>query len=72
MIIDENVTIIAMVAQFYEQNKEKCHKYLPNNFEQISLGPDFKITCETELLFSSYSVRTILIQKVIMIQQNSF
>ncbi|KAF5308898.1 hypothetical protein FQR65_LT00598 [Abscondita terminalis] len=63
MVIQENSSLIVMVAQFVEQNKDKCFKYFPNNHENIELDDGIEIRCCTELDFKSYIVRTLLIQR---------
>ncbi|XP_031339313.1 tyrosine-protein phosphatase 10D-like isoform X2 [Photinus pyralis] len=65
MVIQENVSLIVMVAQFVEQNKDKCYKYFPNNHENMELANGFTIRCCTELNFNTYIVRTITIQNEI-------
>lgn len=64
MVLQENVTIIAMVAQCVEQNREKCYKYFPEKHETIDIGDGIEIRCNTELNFGSYIVKNLLIQKV--------
>lgn len=43
--------------------QEKCFYYIPSNYKEIILGNDFKITCSTALSFTSYTVRTFLVEK---------
>ncbi|KAK5643580.1 hypothetical protein RI129_007425 [Pyrocoelia pectoralis] len=62
MIIQENVSLIVMVAQFVEQNKDKCYKYFPNNHENMELENGLTLRCCTELNFNTYIVRTIAVQ----------
>lgn len=63
MVIQENSTLIVMVAQFIEQNKDKCFKYFPNNHENMELENGIAIRCCTELDFKTYTVRTLLVQR---------
>ncbi|XP_018322341.1 receptor-type tyrosine-protein phosphatase eta-like isoform X2 [Agrilus planipennis] len=63
MIIQENVTVIAMVAHFVEMNQPKCYKYFPNKHENMDVGEGIEVRCATELNFGMYCLRTLLIQK---------
>ncbi|KAF5281937.1 hypothetical protein FQA39_LY00461 [Lamprigera yunnana] len=63
MVLQENSCLIVMVAQFVEQNKDKCFKYFPNNHENMELDNGIGIRCCTELDFKTYIVRTLLVQK---------
>ncbi|XP_018571714.1 phosphatidylinositol phosphatase PTPRQ isoform X2 [Anoplophora glabripennis] len=63
MVIQENVTIIVMVTQFVEENKEKCYKYFPNNHETMTIGDDMEVKCTMELHFGTYCVRSIQVKK---------
>lgn len=63
MVIQENVTIIVMVSNFVENNKQKCHKYFPQNHENIFIGDNIEIRCATELHFGTYVVRNLLVRK---------
>lgn len=62
MVVQENVSIIVMVCQFVEQNKEKCFHYFPNNHETVSFGP-FEVKCLTELHFGTHCIRTLQVRK---------
>ncbi|XP_050293524.1 receptor-type tyrosine-protein phosphatase O-like [Anthonomus grandis grandis] len=63
MVIQENVSIIVMVARFYENKMEKCSKYFPNNHEIILFGDDIEVRCTTELNLNTYCVRTLEVRK---------
>ncbi|XP_063916082.1 receptor-type tyrosine-protein phosphatase H-like [Zophobas morio] len=63
MILQENVTVIAMVSQFVEQTKEKCFHYFPNNHENVYFGESLEVKCTTELHFGTYCVRTLQVRK---------
>ncbi|XP_044749818.1 uncharacterized protein LOC123310417 [Coccinella septempunctata] len=63
MVIQENVTVIVMVSQFVEKEKEKCYKYFPKNHENMKICEDLEVKCLTELQFDTYCVRTLLIKK---------
>ncbi|CAG9858186.1 unnamed protein product [Phyllotreta striolata] len=63
MVIQENVSIIVMVAQFVENNKDKCYKYFPKNHENLIVSDDMEIRCSTELHFGTYLVRNLQIRK---------
>jgi hypothetical protein len=63
MILQENVSVIAMVSQFVEQSKEKCCQYFPNNHETMSFGESLEVKCSTELHFGTYCIRTLQVRK---------
>ncbi|XP_056643716.1 phosphatidylinositol phosphatase PTPRQ-like isoform X1 [Diorhabda sublineata] len=63
MVIQENVSIIVMVSNFVENNKQKCHKYFPQNHENMFVGDNIEIRCATELHFGAYVVRNLLVRK---------
>lgn len=63
MVIQENVSIIVMVTQFVEDNKEKCYKYFPNNHETMTIGDDMEVKCTMELHFGTYCVRSIQVKR---------
>ncbi|XP_072392555.1 phosphatidylinositol phosphatase PTPRQ-like [Diabrotica undecimpunctata] len=63
LVLQENVTIIVMVANFVEKNKIKCHKYFPENHENLIVGDNMEIRCATELHFGTYVVRNLQIRK---------
>lgn len=63
MILQENVTVIAMVAQCVEQNREKCYQYFPEKQKTIEIGDGIEVRCTTELNFGTYIVRNLLVQK---------
>ncbi|KAG5881113.1 hypothetical protein JTB14_032291 [Gonioctena quinquepunctata] len=63
MVLQENVTVIVMVSQFFENSKEKCHRYFPKNHETMLISDDMEIRCSTELHFGTYCVRHLQIQK---------
>lgn len=53
-----------MVAQFVEQNKQKCYQYFPENRDTITIAEDIEIQCATELNFGAYTIRTLFVEKV--------
>lgn len=61
MVLEQNATVIVMLAQFYEQKREKCYKYFPNDHEQMEIE-DIQIRCSTELNYGFYRERHILVQ----------
>ncbi|KAL3266763.1 hypothetical protein HHI36_010922 [Cryptolaemus montrouzieri] len=63
MVIQENVTVIVMVTQFVEKEKEKCFRYFPNNHETMLISEDIEVKCQVELQFDTYCVRTLLVRK---------
>ncbi|KAK9873069.1 hypothetical protein WA026_020801 [Henosepilachna vigintioctopunctata] len=63
MVIQENVTVIVMVSHFVENEKEKCFKYFPRNYENLLICEDLEVKCLTELQFDTYCVRTLLVRK---------
>ncbi|CAG9819588.1 unnamed protein product [Phaedon cochleariae] len=63
MVIQENVSIIVMVAQFTENDKIKCHKYFPKNHENLTIADDMEVRCATELHFGTYCVRNLQIRR---------
>ncbi|XP_049836148.1 phosphatidylinositol phosphatase PTPRQ-like isoform X3 [Schistocerca gregaria] len=62
MVYQYDVTIIVMVTQLEEQGKVKCHQYYPNLRETAKYG-DISVKCSTELQFSIYTSRTIMLEK---------
>lgn len=63
MVLQENVTVIAMVAQCVEQNREKCYQYFPEKHETIEIGDGIEVRCTTELNFGMYIVKNLLVQR---------
>ncbi|KRT79393.1 hypothetical protein AMK59_8201, partial [Oryctes borbonicus] len=63
MIIQENVAVIVMVAQFVEQSKQKCFKYFPEKEEIMSVGRDINVKCTNEINLNDYINRTLLVEK---------
>lgn len=72
MVLQENVTVIAMVAQCVEQNREKCYKYFPDRQETIIVGDDIEIRCLTDLNFGTYVIKHFLIQRVSLYVMHCF
>ncbi|GJQ82876.1 hypothetical protein Trydic_g2614 [Trypoxylus dichotomus] len=63
MIIQENVGVIVMVAQFVEQSKQKCFKYFPEKEEIMSIGRDINVKCTNEINLNYYITRTLIVEK---------
>nr|XP_022912778.1 tyrosine-protein phosphatase 10D-like isoform X1 [Onthophagus taurus] len=66
MVIQENVAVIVMVAQFVEHEKAKCHQYFPNNHETMAIGDGIEIKCANEVPLGSYIKRTLMVQRELM------
>lgn len=66
MVVNENCSVVAMVAQFEEQKKIKCHRYFPDCREQMELylddGGEMMVRCSYALNFDYYIERQIIVQ----------
>ncbi|KAK6631659.1 hypothetical protein RUM44_006188 [Polyplax serrata] len=62
MIIEQNVEVIVMLTDLFENNKEKCFKYYPNEGE-VMLVNDIGIFCSDEEEFQFYRRRTLSLTK---------
>lgn len=61
MVMQENVELIVMLAQFVENGKEKVHKYFPNVHESVEID-GITVTTMNECFFEYYCMRTIRLQ----------
>ncbi|CAH0560458.1 unnamed protein product [Brassicogethes aeneus] len=74
MILTENVSIVVMVTQLYENRKEKCYEYFPH-LNASMIEDDITITCLTETYRKDYCLRTFEIEtehQVLLIKHFSF
>ncbi|XP_046846179.1 receptor-type tyrosine-protein phosphatase S-like isoform X2 [Xenia sp. Carnegie-2017] len=56
MVWQQNVSIIVMLTGLKENAKEKCHKYWPENNEEVAFG-DLKIKTTGETVLADFTIR---------------